>query len=128
VPPPGPAGTPAGAEARYLLRIYVSSADDDPEAAAEEARREIERLGVPARVEVLDILHSAAQAAEDRVVATPYVLRVIPAPLLRAVGSITSGIPGLLGVEISADADSGAAHATPATLPQWAVETTPPER
>ncbi len=80
----------ARAEQRYLLRLYV--AGPKPRSLrAIEALRAIcdENLKGRYELEVIDIYQIPALAKGEQIVATPTLVRVLPAPIKRYIGSLS---------------------------------------
>jgi len=74
-----------------LLRLYVAGVDS----RSVEARRLCELVvgrcrPVPCRLEIVDVLDDPRQAEQDRVLATPMLVRLDPPPLVRLIGGLWS--------------------------------------
>jgi circadian clock protein KaiB len=72
-----------------LLRLYVAGGD----ARSAEARRLCEQVvgrcrPNPCRLEVIDVLADPGQAEQDRVLATPTLVRLDPPPVVRLIGGL----------------------------------------
>lgn len=73
-----------------VLRLYVSGDDGAHDSAARAGlERLAERLRIETRVDVVDISAEPDRAETDRVLATPTVERVSPAPVLRVIGDLS---------------------------------------
>ena len=81
---------PGDAEDLLLLRLYVSGDDG---AHADAARGGLERLAamlrIETRFEIVDVSAEPERAEADRVLATPTLERVSPAPVLRVIGDLS---------------------------------------
>lgn len=72
------------------LRLYISSRSPARVGVLEAVRALRERVpGAALAVEVLDVFEAPDRAQADRVIATPTLIRVAPAPQLRLVGSLS---------------------------------------
>jgi circadian clock protein KaiB len=81
------AGTGDESSQRIALRLYVSA----PSAYSHRARRTLEELQrglslADDAVEVIDVFESPERAAEDRILATPTLLRLQPLPQRKLIG------------------------------------------
>lgn len=71
------------------LRLYVSSRSSGVTPVLGAAQSLIERLpGADVQLEVVDVFEDPARAKQDRVIATPTLIKASPAPELRLIGSI----------------------------------------
>lgn len=76
-------------EHEIALRLYVSSRSPGSGAVAGAVGALTDRLpGATVEVEVIDVFEDPARAKLDRVIATPTLIRLRPAPELRLIGSI----------------------------------------
>ena len=97
----------------YTLALYVS----DHSAASRRALEAVERLQAEHAdlgwdVSVIDVLGEPLRAAEARIIATPTLVRVAPAPERRVVGSLDDHERVLQVLDIPADpADAGTSAA-----------------
>jgi circadian clock protein KaiB len=73
------------------LRLYVTPGPFC-EAAIENVRRLLAELAEPSafQLEILDVLDHPARAWADRVMATPLLIRLFPAPNVRVLGSMSN--------------------------------------
>lgn len=88
---------------KYLLRLYVAG-------MTPAARRAIENLEALAadlamqdqelQVEVVDILERPQLAEDERILATPVVVRKLPLPMRRVVGDLSERERVLVGLDI----------------------------
>ena len=76
---------------RYLLRLYVTGASRASRHAIERVRAICEEeLSGRYDLEVIDIYQLPALAKGDQIVATPTLIRVLPAPLRRYIGNMSN--------------------------------------
>jgi circadian clock protein KaiB len=95
---PAGAGSPAGVESRagggdqadpVELRLYLSSRSSGVTPVVSTVQSLIERLpSADVQLEVVDVFEDPARAKQDRVIATPTLIKTRPAPELRLIGSI----------------------------------------
>jgi circadian clock protein KaiB len=77
-------------EPHYLLRLYVTGASSASSQAIERVRAICEKLlHGRYRLEVIDIYQLPALAKGEQIVATPTLIRVLPAPLRRYIGDLS---------------------------------------
>jgi circadian clock protein KaiB len=78
-------------EAHYQLRLYVTGQTDRSEAAIRNLRRVCEiHLYGRYDLEVFDLAENPQLAAEDRILATPTLVRRSPKPVRRIVGDLSN--------------------------------------
>lgn len=88
-------------EQQYLLRLYVTGASALSSRAILAVREACEtRLRGRYRLEVIDIYQLPALARDHQIVATPTLIRVLPAPLRRYIGDLSRGEKVLFGLDI----------------------------
>ncbi|HET7771043.1 MAG TPA: circadian clock KaiB family protein [Chloroflexota bacterium] len=86
---------------RYVLRLYVAGNTPRSERAVANLRRlcsDVLRNGC--EVEVIDVLEQPHRAEEDRVLATPTVIRRVPGPERRVVGDLSDSERVLSGLDV----------------------------
>ena len=86
---------------KYLLRLYVSGMT--PRSTAAIARLKAiceENLGGRYDLEVIDIYQQPDLARGEQIIATPTLLKKLPAPLRRLVGDLSDKERVLLGLDI----------------------------
>ena len=77
-------------EQGFVLRLYVTGATSRSSQAIERVRAICEeKLKGRYRLEVIDIYQLPALAKGDQIVATPTLIRVLPAPLRRYIGDLS---------------------------------------
>ena len=89
------------AEQQYLLRLYVTGTTALSSRAILAVREACEtRLRGRYRLEVIDIYQLPALAKDHQIVATPTLIRVLPAPLRRYIGDLSRVEKVLFGLEV----------------------------
>ena len=74
---------------RLTLRLYVSGGTARSRRAIATVRAMLEQLGNHHQVEVVDVLETPARAEEDRIVATPTLVKRAPSPASRVIGDLS---------------------------------------
>src|SRR4051812_19272999 len=94
------AAAPASGE-HYNLRLYVAGQTPKSNAAVANLRRICEEhLAGRYTVEVIDLLVQPQLAAGDQILAVPTLVRRLPAPLKRVIGSLANTERVLVGLDI----------------------------
>jgi circadian clock protein KaiB len=99
---PKPADDPAERpDDFYCLRLYV--AGETPKSLAAIANlRNLCETHLPERhsIEVIDLVKTPELAAKDEIVAVPTLVRRLPAPIKRIIGSLSDTQKVLIGLEL----------------------------
>jgi len=86
---------------RYVLRLYVTGATPASTKAIERVRAICEEhLSGRYELEVFDIYQMPALAQDQQIIATPTLIKVLPAPLRRFIGVLSSVDKILFGLEL----------------------------
>ena len=86
---------------RHLLRLYVTGTTPRSTRAIQQVRRVCEEhLHGRYDLEVIDIYHLPALAKNDQIIATPTLVKVLPAPLRRLIGDLSNIKKVLFGMDI----------------------------
>jgi circadian clock protein KaiB len=95
-------GSPSGSDdAFYQLRLYVTGQNDRSVAAVGNLRRVCEiHLYGRYDLEIVDLAEQPQRAAEDRILATPTLVRRQPTPVRRVVGDLSNTDKLLLSLDI----------------------------
>lgn len=85
----------------YVLKLYVTGVTRASTLATERVRAVCE-MHLPGRyrLEVIDIHQLPSLARQDQIVATPTLIRVLPPPLRRLIGSLASEEKILFGLDL----------------------------
>ena len=90
-----------GSTARFLLRLYVTGTTPMSAGAIERVREVCDRhLQGRYDLEVIDIFQLPALAKDDQIVATPTLIKVLPAPLRRFIGDLSGLEKVLFGMDL----------------------------
>jgi circadian clock protein KaiB len=89
------------ATTRYLLRLYVTGTTPASVRAVERVQAICEKH-LPGRydLEVVDIYQLPALAKNEQIVATPTLIKVLPAPLRRFIGDLSRAESVLFGMDL----------------------------
>ena len=86
---------------RHLLRLYVTGTTAGSTRAIQQVRRVCdEHLEGRYDLEVIDIYQLPALAKNDQIIATPTLVKVLPAPLRRLIGDLSNLDSVLFGMDI----------------------------
>lgn len=86
---------------RYVLRLYVAGTTRASSRAIERVRSFCEEnLSGRYELEVVDIYQLPALAKDDQIIATPTLIKVLPAPLRRFLGDLSRAETVLFGMDL----------------------------
>lgn len=89
---------------QYLLKLYVTGKSPRAEAAIANLRRICdEELHERYELQVIDVLEHPQLAEDDKVLATPTLIKRLPPPLRRVIGDLSDKHKVLLGLEVRPD-------------------------
>jgi circadian clock protein KaiB len=85
----------------FILKLYVTGANSRAQVAIANLRRICEEeLGGRYQLEIIDVLEKPQLAEDDRVLATPTLIKQLPPPLRRVIGDLSDKEKVLLGLEL----------------------------
>ncbi|CAH2602041.1 KaiB-like protein 2 [Rhodovastum atsumiense] len=85
----------------YQLRLFVTGSTPRSERAIANLRRICEQeLHDRYEVEVIDVLEHPQLAEQEKILATPTLIKLLPPPLRRIVGDLSDEEKALLGLEL----------------------------
>jgi circadian clock protein KaiB len=88
-------------EQRYILKLYVTGLTRASRQAIERVRAVCEEhLHGRYELEVIDIYQMPALAKDEQIVATPTLIKVLPAPLRRFIGNLANVEKVLFGLDL----------------------------
>lgn len=86
---------------RYLLKLYVTGMTPRSRQAIDNLRDICDKeLGGRYRMEVVDILERPQLAEDERILATPLLIKRLPPPLRRIIGDLSDRERVLLGLDM----------------------------
>jgi len=87
----------------YLLKLYVTGKTARAELAIANLRRICEEeLQDQYELQIIDVLEHPQAAEDDRILATPTLIKRLPPPLRRVIGDLSDKEKVLLGLEVRA--------------------------
>lgn len=90
-----------GALPTYLLRLYVTGSGPRATRAIANLRRICEEeLRGEYKLEIVDVLEQPQLAEDDKILATPTLIKELPPPLRRVIGDLSDREKVLLGLEV----------------------------
>jgi circadian clock protein KaiB len=85
----------------FILKLYVTGATPRAETAIANLRRICEQeLGGRYQLEIIDVLEHPELAENDKVLATPTLIKQLPPPLRKVIGDLSDKEKVLLGLEL----------------------------
>lgn len=86
---------------KYLLRLFVTGASPRTTIAVANLKRICEQeLEGRYELEIIDVLEHPEMAEEERILATPTLIKSLPLPLRRVIGDLSDKEKVLLGLEV----------------------------
>ena len=90
-----------GVLSKYLLRLFVTGASSRTGTAIANLRRICEQeLGGQYELEIIDVLEHPEKAEDEKILATPTLIKTLPLPLRRVIGDLSNTEKVLLGLEV----------------------------
>jgi len=85
----------------YLLKLYVTGSSPRTQLAIENLQRICEQeLQGRFKLDIVDVLEHPQAAEDDRILATPTLIKQLPPPLRRVIGDLSDREKVLLGLEL----------------------------
>jgi circadian clock protein KaiB len=93
--------------ANYVLRLYVTGTSPRAQVAVANLRRICEQeLHGQYELQIIDVLEHPQLAEDERILATPTLIKQLPPPLRRVIGDLSDKDKVLLGLEVRPTAPS----------------------
>ena len=93
---------------KYLLRLFVTSASSRTATAIANLRRICEQeLQGQYELEIIDVLEYPEVAENEKILATPTLIKSLPLPLRRLIGDLSNTEKVLLGLEVQPQRGAG---------------------
>lgn len=87
---------------QYLLKLYITGRSANAERAIANIQRICQAdLQGRYQLEIVDVLEHPQLAEDERIIATPTVIRKLPLPLHRVIGDMSDTEKVLLGLDLS---------------------------
>jgi circadian clock protein KaiB len=100
-----------GALTKYLLRLFVTGASSRTGTAIANLRRICEQeLRGRYELEIIDVLEFPELAEDEKILATPTLIKSLPLPLRRVIGDLSNTEKVLLGLEVHPQRDPAPAE------------------
>ena len=103
--------TPPASEeylSKYLLRLFVTSASSRTATAIANLKRICEQeLQGQYELEIIDVLEYPEMAENEKILATPTLIKSLPLPLRRVIGDLSNTEKVLLGLEVRSQGNPG---------------------
>lgn len=92
---------------KFKLRLYVTGKTPKSERAIANLKEICERdLKGLYELEIIDVLESPQLAEDEKILATPTLIKDLPPPLKRIIGDLSNSEKVLLGLDLSPASDS----------------------
>ncbi|NGZ28206.1 MAG: circadian clock protein KaiB [Magnetococcales bacterium] len=86
---------------KYLLKLYITGHTSRSERAIKNLRRMCqEELGGKYEMRVIDILEQPQLAEDEKILATPTLIKALPPPLRRIIGDLSDTERVLVGLDL----------------------------
>jgi len=86
---------------KYLLTLYVTGTSPRTKVAISNLQRLCENeLAGQYELEVVDVLENPQRAEDEKILATPTLIKQLPLPLRRVIGDLSDREKVLLGLEV----------------------------
>lgn len=87
--------------ARYVLKLYVTGRTQRAQAAIDNLRRLCrDELADEYELEIIDVLEQPQLAEDEKILATPTLIKQLPPPLRRVIGDLSDRDKVLLGLNL----------------------------
>ena len=94
---------------KYVLTLYVTGTSPRTRTAVENLNRICaQELDGRYELEIVDVLENPQRAEDERILATPTLIKQLPPPLRRVIGDLSDKEKVLLGLEVRSDASASA--------------------
>ncbi|HST07093.1 MAG TPA: circadian clock KaiB family protein [Gemmatimonadaceae bacterium] len=105
-----------GILSKYILTLYVTGNSPRTRIAIDNLNRICaEELDGRYELEIIDVLENPQRAEDERILATPTLIKQLPPPLRRVIGDLSDKEKVLLGLEVRPGAQSTTARRPEAT-------------
>ena len=96
---------------KYLLTLYVTGSSPRAKVAIGNLQRICEQeLKGQYELEIVDVLENPQRAEDEKILATPTLIKQLPLPLRRVIGDLSDKDKVLLGLEVHAQSPNPTAR------------------
>jgi circadian clock protein KaiB len=89
---------------KYILTLYVTGTSPRTKIAIDNLNRICsQELDGRYELEIVDVLENPQRAEDERILATPTLIKQLPPPLRRVIGDLSDKDKVLLGLEVRSD-------------------------
>lgn len=89
-------------EGKYLLKLYITGQTPRSERAVRNLRQICEsELAGRYEIQIIDVLERPQLAEDERIMATPTLIKELPPPLRRIIGDLSDKEKVLLGLDLT---------------------------
>src|SRR3954469_20728225 len=86
---------------KYLLKLYITGQTPRSQRAIANLRRICEEdLGGEYEMQIIDVLERPQLAEDEKILATPTLVKELPVPIRRIIGDLTDSEKVLLGLDL----------------------------
>lgn len=86
---------------KFVLKLFITGRSTRSEAAIRTLRKMCdEELGGQYMLQIIDVLEHPEEAEEDRILATPTVVKALPPPIRKVIGDLTDKEKVLIGLDL----------------------------
>jgi circadian clock protein KaiB len=87
--------------ADFILKLYITGSTPNSQRALTNLHRLCEEeLDAKYEIKVIDVLENPQLAEEDKILATPTLIKTLPLPLRRVIGDLSDNEKVLLGLDL----------------------------
>jgi len=103
-----------GLLSKYLLTLYVTGTSPRTQTAIDNLNRICsEELDGRYELKIVDVLENPQRAEDERILATPTLIKQLPPPLRRVIGDLSDKDKVLLGLEVRPTSSNSSSTARP---------------
>jgi len=96
---------------KYLLTLYVTGTSPRAQVAISNLERICEQeLQGQYQLEIIDVLEHPQRAEDEKILATPTLIKQLPPPLRRVIGDLSDKSKVLLGLEVRPTLSNSPTH------------------
>jgi circadian clock protein KaiB len=100
-----------GSLSKYILTLYVTGTSPRTKIAIDNLNRICaQELDGQYELEIVDVLEHPQRAEDEKILATPTLIKQLPPPLRRVIGDLSDKEKVLLGLEVRAGSPSSKAR------------------